>query len=210
MHTALITRGCDNVSIANELTITEITVVSHEGLGDLDVTHVIESTGTVGHRRMVGHVRRIWTITIIIVIITIVVCIAIIGSMNVVGAGGGCRTDRTLQIVNVVNAAGIVQTATCHHVTGWCKGTGHDPIAGQWYRMDLVRGLGVPHEHTTVLTRRHQVRIVGTPVDTVDFGGVTLEDGLAFQVVEIQGLTTGKVLHCMGGWMIMVMVIVMW
>lgn len=74
-----------------------------------------------------------------------------------------------------VDGADVIEPAAGHEVAGGCIGAGHDPRRAEWDGVDLVCGVGVPHDELAVLGCGDDMAPVCCPVEGVDLCEVALE-----------------------------------
>lgn len=74
-----------------------------------------------------------------------------------------------------VDGADVIEPAAGHEVAGGCIRAGHDPRRAEWDGVDLVCGVGVPHDELAVLGCGDDMAPVCCPVEGVDLCEVALE-----------------------------------
>lgn len=74
-----------------------------------------------------------------------------------------------------VDGADVIEATACDEVAGRCIRAGHDPRGAEWDGVDLVCGVGVPHDELAVLGCGDDVAPICGPVERVDFCEVALE-----------------------------------
>lgn len=74
-----------------------------------------------------------------------------------------------------VDGADVIEATACDEVAGRRIRAGHDPRGAEWDGVDLVCGVGVPHDELAVLGCGDDVAPICGPVERVDFCEVALE-----------------------------------
>jgi len=102
---------------------------------------------------------------------------------------GEFSEDAILGLSQVVDGAGVVETAACYKIATWGVGAGHDPGRSHGDDTLLVGREGVPHEQLSVLRCRNDVPLVARPMHGVDFVQ------MALQLPPLLHYAAGKRLH---------------